>query len=128
MQTSSSLIPQSLRLRQHLLVPGATCIRLSPIQTMPAPKKKKVDYEALNSRLMQIPKFDIASARDLLDIEITDIFQLEGRSPESLFEKMKQTKPEVDPKRLSYLRMAVYYAENRDNIEGHKLNPWFWQE
>jgi len=95
---------------------------------MPVPKKKKVDYEALNSRLMQIPKFDIASARDLLDIEITDIFQLQGRSPESLFEKIQQTKDQVDPKRLSYLRMAVYYAENQDNIEGHKLTPWFWQD
>ena len=57
-----------------------------------AKKKKKVDYEALNSRLMQIPKMDIASARNLLNIGIQDIFELEGRSPESLFEIIKIAK------------------------------------
>ena len=93
-----------------------------------AQKKKKVDYEALNSRLMQIPKMDIASARDLLDIGIIDIFELEGRSPETLFESIKKQKPQVDPKRLWYLRMAVYFAENKNHLDGKKMNPWAWSE
>ena len=93
-----------------------------------AQKKKKVDYEALNSRLMQIPKMDIASARDLLDIGIQDIFELEGRSPETLFEIIKKKNPEVDPKRLWYIRMGVYFAENKNNLDAKKMNPWAWNE
>ncbi|MDB2499274.1 hypothetical protein N9X40_00295 [bacterium] len=91
-------------------------------------KKKKVDYEALNSRLMQIPKMDITSARDLLDIGFTDIFELEGRSPETLFEAIKKLKPEVEPRRLWYIRMAVYFAENKTNLDGKKMSPWAWSE
>ncbi|MCZ6673287.1 MAG: hypothetical protein O7C75_10160 [Verrucomicrobia bacterium] len=91
-------------------------------------KKKKVDYEALNSPLMQIPKMDIASARDLLDIGFRDIFELEGRSPESLFETIKKLKPETDSRRLWYLRMAVYYAENKHQLDPKKMNPWAWNE
>jgi hypothetical protein len=93
-----------------------------------AKKKKKVDYEALNSRLMQIPKMDIASTRDLLDIGIQDVFELEGRSPESLFETIKKKKPEVDPKRLCYLRMGVYFAENKNQLDAKKMTPWAWNE
>ncbi len=93
-----------------------------------APKKKKVDYEALNSRLMQIPKMDIASARDLLDIEIVDVFQLEGRSPESLIAELKKKKDSVDPIRLAYFRMAVYYAENMNNLDRHLLSPLEWKD
>ena len=91
-------------------------------------KKKKVDYEALNSRLMQIPKMDIASARDLLDIGIRDVYELEGRSPESLFETIKKNNPMTDPKRLSSIRMAVYFAENKENLDPKKLTPWAWNE
>ena len=93
-----------------------------------AKKKKKVDYEALNSRLMQIPKMDIASARDLLDIGIQDIFELEGRSPASLLESIKRSNSEADPKRLWYLRMAVYFAENREQLDSKKLTPWAWKD
>ena len=93
-----------------------------------AKKKKKVDYEALNSRLMQIPKMDIASARNLLNIGIQDIFELEGRSPESLFEIIKIANPEADPKMLWYLRMAVYFAENKNQLDSNKLTPWAWKQ
>lgn len=91
-------------------------------------KKKKVDYEALNSRLMQIPKMDIASARDLLDIGIQDIFELEGRSPDSLFAMIKKQNAEADPKRLWYLRMAVYFAENKQTLDPKKMTPWAWND
>ena len=93
-----------------------------------AKKKEKVDYEALNSRLMQIPKMDIASARDLLDIGIQDVFELEGRSPESLFETIRKLKPQADPRRLWYLRMAVYFAENKTDPDPGKMTPWAWSQ
>ena len=91
-------------------------------------KKKKIDYEALNSRLMQIPKMDIASARELLDIGIRDVFELEGRSPDSLFEKIKETNPGTDPNRIWSIRMAVYFADNKNNLDPKKLHPWAWKE
>ena len=90
--------------------------------------KKKIDYEALNCRMMQIPEMDIASARDLLDMGITDIFQLQGRSPESLFNDLKKIRPVPDPKRLCYFRLAVYFAENKDNLDPSKCNPWAWRD
>ncbi len=91
-----------------------------------AKKKEKIDYEALNSRLMQIPRMDIDSARDLMDIGIRDIFELEGRSPETLFEAIKKKKSGADPQRLWYLRMAVYFAENKHQLDSKKLTPWAW--
>lgn len=91
-------------------------------------KKKKVDYEALNSRLMQVPKMDIASARDLLDIGIQDVFELEGRSPEALFETIRKAKPDADPKRLWTIRMAVYFAENKTQLDPKKMTPWAWDQ
>jgi hypothetical protein len=33
-------------------------------------KKKKVDYEALNSALMRIPRMDVAAVRSLIDVGI----------------------------------------------------------
>ena len=49
-------------------------------------RKKKVDYEALNSSLMRIPRMNVETARNLIDIGIRDIFELQGRAPEVLFE------------------------------------------
>ena len=71
---------------------------------------------------------DIASARNLLNIGIQDIFELEGRSPESLFEIIKIANPEADPKMLWYLRMAVYFAENKNQLDSNKLTPWAWKQ
>lgn len=90
-------------------------------------KKKKVDYEALNSALMRIPKMDVTTARSLIDIGIRDIFQLQGRAPEVLFEEAKAKNPEILDDRIRYFRMAVYYAET-DNPEPHKLHPDTWAQ
>ena len=47
-------------------------------------KKKKVDREAMASPIMRIPRMDVRVARDLIDIEIREIYQLQGRAPESI--------------------------------------------
>ena len=44
----------------------------------PRKKKKKVDREALASPIMRVPRMDVRAARDLLDIGIRELYQLQG--------------------------------------------------
>ncbi len=91
----------------------------------PPEKKKKVDYEALTSQFMQIPRMDIRAARLLLDLGFRDIFNLIGRSPEVLIEEGLKRKLITQPELLPHLRMAVYFAEN-DPPDYAKLHPHEW--
>ena len=88
-------------------------------------KKKKVDYEALNSSLMRIPRMDVAAARSLINIGVSEIYDLKGRAPEILFEEAKQKNNEIPFDQIRYFRMAVYYAEC-DIHEASKLHPSEW--
>ncbi|MGB0334818.1 MAG: helix-hairpin-helix domain-containing protein [Opitutales bacterium] len=88
-------------------------------------KKKKVDYEALNSALMRIPRMDVAAARNLIDIGVKEIYDLQGRAPEVLFEEARQKNEEIPEDRIRYFRMAVYYAEC-ESVETAKLHPDAW--
>ncbi|HAV13276.1 MAG TPA: Pathogenicity locus [Opitutae bacterium] len=88
-------------------------------------KKKKVDYEALNSSLMRIPRMEVAAARSLIDIGIREIYDLQGRSPEVLMEDAKKKNPEIPQDRIRYFRMAVYFAET-DVPDASKLHPAEW--
>ena len=88
-------------------------------------KRKKVDMEALQSPLNRIPGMDVGSVRDLLDIGLSQIDDLRGRSPEVLFEEVMLLRPETPPQRLSSFRMAVYYAET-DEPDAALLHPWKW--
>ena len=90
-------------------------------------KKKKIDREAMQSAIMRIPRMDVRVSRDLIDIGIREIYELEGRSAESLFDEIKDLKPETPEYRLAYLRMGIYFAEN-DPPEANKLHPSVWQE
>jgi hypothetical protein len=92
----------------------------------PQKKKKKVDYEALNSALMHILRMDVAAARNLLDLGIRDTFQLQGRAPEVLLEEARVKNPEIPEDRIRYFRMAVYYAETSEP-EVSKLHPDAWK-
>lgn len=92
---------------------------------IPQKKKKKVDYEALNSALMRIPRMDVAAARNLIDIGVREIYDLQGRAPEVLFEEARQKNAEIPKDRIRYFRMAVYYAEN-ESPEVTKLHPDEW--
>ena len=47
-------------------------------------KKRKVDYVALKSPFMRIPRMDVSGARALLDLGFREIYELRGRDPESL--------------------------------------------
>lgn len=90
-------------------------------------KKKKVDYAALNSPFMRIPKMDVATARDLLDLGFQYPHELAGRAPEALLSDLQKIRVEIPRVRLSYFRMAVYFAETPEPEPG-KLNPWVWED
>ena len=89
-------------------------------------KKKKVDYEALNSALMRIPRMNVEAARNLIDLGISEIYDLQGRAPEILFEEAKRKNMELPADRIRYFRMAVYYAES-DDIIASKMHPDSWK-
>ena len=69
---------------------------------LPLKKKKKVDYEALNSALMRIPRMDVAVARNFIDIGIREIYELQGRAPEVLFEEAKRKNDAIPDDRIRY--------------------------
>ena len=92
---------------------------------LPLKKKKKVDYEALNSPLMRIPRMDIATARNLIDIGIGEIYELQGRAPEVLFEEARLKNQDMPDDRMRYFRMAVYNAETAEP-DHTKMHPDEW--
>ena len=92
----------------------------------PKKRKKKVDYEALNSPLMRIPRMDILAARNLIDLGIRDIFELKGRAPEVLLEETKRHSDAIPDDRIRFFRMAVYYAES-EAPDPKQLHPDIWR-
>lgn len=88
-------------------------------------KKKKVDYEALNSSFMRIPKMDIITARYLIDLGYKESFQLMGLSPEVLFEAIKKKDPKIPKDLIAKLRMAIYFIETPDP-DPKKMDPLKW--
>ena len=88
-------------------------------------KKKKVDKEAMASPMMRIPRMDVRVARDLIDVGIKEIYELQGRSAESIWEEIKRKKPQTPDWTLPYLHMAVYFCEEK-NPDPKKLHPQNW--
>ena len=93
----------------------------------PKKKKKKVDRLALSSPMMRIPRMDVLVARDLIDIGIKELYELQGRSAESLFEEICVLRPETPEYRIAYLRMGIYFAENHPP-DPAMLHPKAWEE
>lgn len=89
-------------------------------------KKKKADIEALSSPFMRIPRLPVEAARDLIDLGFTDTYQISGRSPETLFAEIRKKRPATPSDRLAAFRLAVYVAENGDNLDKNKLYPGAW--
>ena len=78
-------------------------------------KEKKVDKEALASPMIRIPRMDVRVARDLIDIGVMELYELEGRAPDTVFEEIKKRKPDTPDWILPYLRMAVYFFTENEN-------------
>ena len=90
-------------------------------------KKKKIDRIALSSPIMRIPRMDVLVARDLIDIGFKELYEMQGRSAESLFEEIQKIRPSTPSCRLAYIRMAIYFAENK-NADPKLLHPSLWEE
>lgn len=88
-------------------------------------KKKKVDYEALASSFMHIPKMDLVTARSLINLGYRESFQLVGLSPEVLFEEIKKKDPKTPKDLLCKLRMAIYFVETPEP-DPKKMDPLKW--
>lgn len=89
-------------------------------------RKKKVDYQALQSPLMHIPKMDLRVSRALIDLGIKEVYELQGRSPEILFEEAAEKNPEINAYCIRYFRLAVYYSENTPELDPLKAHPDYW--
>lgn len=77
---------------------------------------------------MRIPQMPVAVARHLLDAGYSDIFQLQGRSAESLFEEIRKHDFMAQAQDvLPALRLAVYFAENPNNPDRSRLQLHAWQ-
>jgi len=94
---------------------------------IPGPKKKEADYTALSSPFMRIPRLPVEVARDLLDLGLRDVYELQGRAPEVLFAELQKLKPGTLPSKLRFFRLAVYFAET-PQPEGNKLHPDAWRD
>lgn len=92
-----------------------------------ARKKEKVDYEALQSQWMQIPRMNVDAARALLDLGLRYHHQAIGRAPEVLYEEHRKQNPEAAKEVLQRFRMAVYFAENEDR-DPRLLHPAAWAD
>lgn len=91
--------------------------------------KKKADLEALGSAFMRVPHMPVRVARHLLDAGYSDLFQLSGRSPESLFEEIRKHDFLADAKTvLPALRLAVYFSENQAAPDKNLLNLHAWED
>lgn len=91
------------------------------------PRRKKVDYEALQSPFARIPGLDLATVRDLLDSGYRQVDDLRGRSPEALLEEILDRREQTPRDRLYMLRLAVYYAE-AEQPDPARLSAWYWKD
>lgn len=77
-------------------------------------KKRKVDYVALKSPFMRIPRMDVSGARALLDLGFHEIYELRGRDPESLVADLAKKRLEIPPEMYKYMKIATDFAESED--------------
>ncbi len=93
----------------------------------PRGKKKKVDMAALQSSFMKVPNMRIEAARALMDIGLRELYELQGRSPEVLFEQAREKNKELPEDFVRYFRLAVYCAETPPNErDNKKVHPHDW--
>lgn len=90
--------------------------------------KKKTDLVALRSAFMRVPNMPVPVARYLLDAGYTDLFQLSGRSAESLLAEIRKHDFLADEKiALPALRLAIYFSENQNAPDKSLLNLHAWE-
>ncbi len=77
---------------------------------------------------MRVPHMPVQVARYLLDAGYTDLFQLSGRSAESLLQDIRKNDFFASEKTvLPALRLAIYFAENSDQPDKKLLSLHAWE-
>lgn len=78
--------------------------------------------------LQRIPGVGPSIAADLRKIGITRITDLNGRSPQTMYERSNQLRGVVQDRCLLYVfRCAVYFAET-PRPDPKKLDWWAWKD
>lgn len=90
--------------------------------------KKKTDYRALQSSFMRVPRMTVWAARALLDAGVSELYELNGRSAETLLADLRKTRSDAPDDLLPYFRLAVYYAEVGSSADPAKLDPAAWRQ
>lgn len=96
-----------------------------PFSANPEEAKRR-RAEALGSAFMRVPQLRIEAARDLLDLGFTQLYQIAGRSAETLFADIRKKRPDTPDTRLADFRLAVYVAETPVPDKA-RLHPAAWQ-
>lgn len=73
---------------------------------------KRLRQEALDSAFMRVPGVKVETARDLLDLGFSQLYQIVGRAPETLFADVCKIRPKTPQERLVALRHVVRVAES----------------
>ena len=93
---------------------------------LPLKKKKKVDYEALNSPLMRIPRMDSATSRATSSTSaLVKSTSCKGARPRCCSRRHELKNQDMPDDRMRYFRMAVYYAETAEPDHA-KMHPDEW--
>lgn len=90
-------------------------------------KSRTPKYHACISNLQQIPGVGSSIAKDLIDIGIESLTDLEGKNPEDLYKQLEEMNGKTDRCVLYVFRCAVYYATNKIH-DPEKLKWWSWKD
>lgn len=89
-------------------------------------REKKTDFAALQSPFMRVPRMKTEVARSLIEVGFREVFELQGRSAESIWAMIREKRPNTPPDQLPFIRMLVYYAET-PSPEVRLLHPKAWE-
>jgi hypothetical protein len=90
--------------------------------------KMHVSNDLIIKSLTRIPGVGKSIAKDLLNIGIRSLEDLNGKNPEDLYHRSNQFAGMVQDKCLLYVfRCAVYYASHKKH-NPEKLKWWNWKD
>ena len=78
--------------------------------------------------LQEIPGVGPSISRDLVDLGVRRIYDLRGRDPEKMYERLSRLRGSpIDPCVLYVFRCAVYYARTKRR-DPRLLKWWNWKD
>ncbi|HAB66719.1 MAG TPA: Pathogenicity locus [Firmicutes bacterium] len=83
----------------------------------------------MKTNLTTIPNVGKKTKESLKNIGINYVEDLVGKNPKELYELDCNKKGiKVDKCQLYLFKMAIYYAENKQNLDEKKLKWWYWKD